>query len=185
MEDNERLLTIKEYATKVKCTPQAVYKRLSTGLKDYVVELNGKKYIKVEALAEFNQEESIKPLNPGVEQLSQPFSTFLNPEVEELKKAVDNLRADKEAEIERLREEVSYFKRQFEEEKEARSKVEEERRQIEEERRQLFNVNVMLNNKLMMLEDNQEKSEEDSSIIEDSAPIEKEKIGFLKRFFNK
>lgn len=46
------LLTVKEYAEAVGVSQQAVYQRLHKGLSSFVVEVNGQKFIKRQALAE-------------------------------------------------------------------------------------------------------------------------------------
>lgn len=53
MKDKE-LLTIKEFAEAAGVSSQAVYQRLSKSLQPYVVELNGKKHLKREALELFD-----------------------------------------------------------------------------------------------------------------------------------
>lgn len=63
MEENMELITVKEYAKAAGVTEQAVYKRLrapKSDLQQFVVEQNGKKYIKAEAL------ESIVPKQTAV-----------------------------------------------------------------------------------------------------------------------
>lgn len=51
-------LTIKEVAEKVGVSYQAVYKRLNSTLKDYVVKVEGRKLLKPEVLNEFNLTQS-------------------------------------------------------------------------------------------------------------------------------
>ena len=66
MKDKE-LLTIKEFAEAAGVSSQAVYQRLTKSLQSYVVELNGKKHLKREALALFDGTEA-KAENKEVEQ---------------------------------------------------------------------------------------------------------------------
>lgn len=66
MKDNE-LLTIKQFAEAAGVSSQAVYQRLTKSLQPYVVELNGKKHLKREALALFDGAEE-KAENKAVEQ---------------------------------------------------------------------------------------------------------------------
>lgn len=66
MKDKE-LLTIKEFAKSAGVSSQAVYQRLTKSLQPYVVELNGKKHLKREALALFDGAEA-KAENNEVEQ---------------------------------------------------------------------------------------------------------------------
>lgn len=66
MKDKE-LLTIKEFAESAGVSSQAVYQRLTKSLQPYVVELNGKKHLKREALSLFDGAE-VKAENKEVEQ---------------------------------------------------------------------------------------------------------------------
>ena len=47
-----KLYTIKEFANKNNVTCQAIYKKLATSLKPYLVEVDGRKYIKSESFDE-------------------------------------------------------------------------------------------------------------------------------------
>lgn len=66
MKDKE-LLTIKEFAEAAGVSSQAVYQRLNKSLQGYVVEVDGKKHLKKEALELFEGAEQ-KPENKAVEQ---------------------------------------------------------------------------------------------------------------------
>lgn len=66
MKDKE-LLTIKEFAEAARVSSQAVYQRLTKTLQPYVVEVNGKKHLKREALELFDGAEQ-KAENKAVEQ---------------------------------------------------------------------------------------------------------------------
>lgn len=66
MKDKE-LLTIKEFAEAAGVSSQAVYQRLTKTLQPYVVEVNGKKHLKREALELFDGAEQ-KAENKAVEQ---------------------------------------------------------------------------------------------------------------------
>lgn len=66
MKDKE-LLTIKEFAEAAGVSSQAVYQRLTKTLQPYVVEVNGKKHLKKEALELFVSTEQ-KAENKDVEQ---------------------------------------------------------------------------------------------------------------------
>lgn len=60
MADKE-LLTVKEYADVAGVTQQAVYQRLNKGLAKFLVEVEGQKYIKVEALSELETKADQQP----------------------------------------------------------------------------------------------------------------------------
>lgn len=66
MKDKE-LLTIKEFAEAAGVSSQAVYQRLTKSLQGYVVEVDGKKHLKREALGLFDGAEQ-KQENKAVEQ---------------------------------------------------------------------------------------------------------------------
>ena len=73
-------MTLKECAASLGVSVQAVYKRLNKGLSKFVVEVEGQKYIKVEALSE---------LEPKVE---QPVEQPKQPQVEsDVSKLIDTL----------------------------------------------------------------------------------------------
>lgn len=57
----KELLTVKEYAEAAGVTQQAVYKRLNKGLAKFVVEVEGQKYIKAEALSELEPKADQQP----------------------------------------------------------------------------------------------------------------------------
>lgn len=73
---NENLLTVSEYADAVGISKQAVYKKLNKSLKQFVVELNGKKYIDK---AVFGDNE-----NQKLKEVEQPLNQQLNNEIQPL-----------------------------------------------------------------------------------------------------
>lgn len=81
--ENE-LLTVLEYAEIKNVSVQSVYKRLKTGLKEYCVEIDGKKYIKRSAL-----ERNAEPPEPN-----QP-KTYSEDYVQQLLERIEGLEADK------------------------------------------------------------------------------------------
>lgn len=90
----QKYLTIQEYADLKGVTYQSAHKRLKTGLKDFVVEVEGKKLLKYEVL----KAEGIQPkIKPGLKN----NTTVENSETEILRAEIDRLRA----EISDLREE--------------------------------------------------------------------------------
>lgn len=68
----EDLLTIKEFAEAAGVTQQALYQRLNKSLQGYVVEVNGKKHLKRDALSIFS-----KPLQQQEENRAEPDSTHI------------------------------------------------------------------------------------------------------------
>ena len=49
--NEKEYITIKEYATAKNISVQAVYKQLTTKLKDFLIEVEGRKYLKIEVLS--------------------------------------------------------------------------------------------------------------------------------------
>lgn len=49
---NRDILSIKEFAKIAQVTSQSIYQRLDTSLQDYLVNIKGHKYLKVQALKE-------------------------------------------------------------------------------------------------------------------------------------
>lgn len=66
---NKEYLSISEFAEKAGVSPQAIYKRLSTDLKEFATELNGHKVLKIEALRLFNIKEEKQPVNNELQQV--------------------------------------------------------------------------------------------------------------------
>lgn len=68
--NDEEFLSVAEFALARGVSKQAVYQQLNKGLKDFVQVLNGKKYIRREALSAFG--------SSGFNQVEQAFSSELN-----------------------------------------------------------------------------------------------------------
>lgn len=67
--NEKEYITIKEYATAKNITVQAVYKQLTTRLKDYLIEVEGRKYLKIEVL-------SVEDDNQVDNQVDNEFNDF-------------------------------------------------------------------------------------------------------------
>lgn len=106
MEDQERLLTVNEFAKLTDKSRQAVYQQMSTCLKEYVKERQGHKYIEIRALKElYNMDidkalqsmTSVKFVKPDKEKVSMTnvkFDKFVkdsDKEIKELKEQVKTL----------------------------------------------------------------------------------------------
>ena len=88
--ENE-LLTVLEYAEMKNVSVQSVYKRLKTGLKEYCVEIDGKKYIKRSAL-----EQSAEQPEPKKEpDYSEDYVQSLLARIEGLEADKADLKAEK------------------------------------------------------------------------------------------
>ena len=89
MED--ALLTVKEYAKIKNVTVQSVYKRLNAGLKEYAVEIDGKKYIKRSVLDMPEAEETMREQQPE----QQEVKTYTEEYVQLLLERIEDLKQDK------------------------------------------------------------------------------------------
>lgn len=90
MTDKE-LLTVKEYSEIAGVTQQAVYKRLNKGLAKYVVEIEGQKFIKAEAVAKFNTKAEPKPKAPEQPQVEQPQPSDVSKLLDTLNQTIELL----------------------------------------------------------------------------------------------
>ena len=91
----KQYLSISEFAEIKGITPQAVYKQLNNKLKDFLIEVESKKYIKIEALSEselkkvdklFNNE-----FNNNSQEFNNPFQPFFEKQIEEKDKQIESL----------------------------------------------------------------------------------------------
>lgn len=100
------LLTVLEYAEMKNVSVQSVYKRLKTGLKEYCVEIDGKKYIKRSAL-----EQSAEQPEPKKEpDYSEDYVQSLLEKIEDLKadkKRLEQKNDEKDAQIKEITERLT------------------------------------------------------------------------------
>lgn len=75
---NENYITVSQYAAAKGITKQAVYKRLNNSLKQFLIVVDGKKYIDRAALGE----EEKQKLNEVEQPLEQPFNNHFQPLLE-------------------------------------------------------------------------------------------------------
>lgn len=106
---DKQYLSILEYAKIKGITPQAVYKQLNNKLKDFLIEVESKKYIKIEALSESELKEVEQQLNNEFNNSCQEFNNqiqpFLERQIEEKDKQIERLFqqiAEKDKQIESL-----------------------------------------------------------------------------------
>jgi len=109
--DNTKYYTVKEFAELNGTTQQAVYKRLNSTLKEYVIIANGKKYIKANALNDLAQKhafsaEEYQPFN----NVEQQFNNTLNDTIETLKEQLE----EKDKQIELLQHTLNDYIKQSE-----------------------------------------------------------------------
>ena len=88
-------LSISEFAEIKGITPQAVYKQLNNKLKDFLIEVESKKYIKIEALSESELKKVEKLFNNEFNNNSQEFNNLFQPffekQIEEKDKQIESL----------------------------------------------------------------------------------------------
>lgn len=84
------LLTIKEYADIKGVSVQSVYKRVKAGLKDYCVEIDGKKYIRAEVLEQPEPEQQRE-----TDEQPEPEKVYTADYVELLLEQIADLKAEK------------------------------------------------------------------------------------------
>ena len=58
---NEELLSVSDFSKKLNISVQAVYKQLNGKLKPYLIVVNGKKMLQIQALQVFRNDEDIQP----------------------------------------------------------------------------------------------------------------------------
>lgn len=107
-------IAVKDYATAKGISIQAVYKQMKKKLKPYVIYIEGKKYLKIEALnhsteelneystnsTELNQNSTV--LNEHSTELNQPFQPELNTIKPDFQPLLESQIAEKDKQIESL-----------------------------------------------------------------------------------
>lgn len=89
--NKENLLSVSEYAAAVGISKQAVYKRLNNKLKDFVKEVEGKKYIDKAALSEEQAARLNNVEQPFEQPLNNQIQPFLQSQIEEKDKTIASL----------------------------------------------------------------------------------------------
>lgn len=105
--ENQHLLTISQFAEIVGTSKQAVYKRLNNSLKEFLIVVDGKKYIDRAVLTEEQKQKVEQLFNPKVEQIEQPFNPNFQPLLE---KQIE----EKDKQIERLFQQIEEKDKQIE-----------------------------------------------------------------------
>ena len=90
----DNLLTVAEYADAKRITKQAVYKQLNNRLKEFLVVVDGKKYIDKAALGNSQKTDSTEVKQDSTE-VEQPFNNQIQPwlqaQIEEKDKTIESL----------------------------------------------------------------------------------------------
>ena len=98
MSKKEELLSIKQVATIVGVSQQAVYKQLNNKLKDYVVEVEGTKKLRREALEEVYNKAVEQKLNNNDSTVEQP----IQPEIKIVLETLQQQLKEKDEQIRNL-----------------------------------------------------------------------------------
>lgn len=88
---DKEYLSISEFAEAAGVSPQAIYKRLSTDLKEYATELNSRKVLKAEALQLFNIKEEKQPVNNELQQVVDLLKEQLKAKDEQIQRLQSSL----------------------------------------------------------------------------------------------
>jgi hypothetical protein len=93
--EKKELLTIAEFAAAIQQTKQAVYKQLNNKLKDFVVIVDDKKFIKIQALEQYENQQVEQQLNKKSQQVEQQLNnqilTLLESQIEEKDRQIETL----------------------------------------------------------------------------------------------
>lgn len=88
---NENYLTVAEYAAAKHITKQAVYKQLNKGLKQFLVVVDGQKFIDKAALGDSVETELNKGEQPFEQPLNNQIQPFLQAQIEEKDRTIERL----------------------------------------------------------------------------------------------
>ena len=88
---NENYLTVAEYAAAKHITKQAVYKQLNKGLKQFLVVVDGQKFIDKAALGDSVETELNKGEQPFEQPLNNQIQPFLQAQIEEKNRTIERL----------------------------------------------------------------------------------------------
>ena len=99
---NEGLLTIKEVAQRVGVSTQAIYQRLDKDLKEYLQVVDGKKFLKIEALEAFSKSPLQAPCQEVEKGADKEFASSLQAVIDTLREQL----AQKDKQIEGLQGEL-------------------------------------------------------------------------------
>ena len=88
---NENYLTVAEYAAAKHITKQAVYKQLNKGLKQFLVVVDGQKFIDKAALGDSVETELNKGEQPFEQPLNNQIQPFLQAQLEEKDRTIERL----------------------------------------------------------------------------------------------
>jgi predicted phage tail protein len=111
--ENNRLLSIKEFAKLSGKSKQAIYKQLNNRLNQYVQLVDNQKMLEYRALSEIygvEVEQNSQPIQPKLNNLVNQNSTDFQPIIEVLQVTIDTLQSQlevKDQQIEKLQQELA------------------------------------------------------------------------------
>jgi DNA-binding protein Fis len=88
---NENFITVSEFAAARGITKQAVYKQLNKSLKEFLKEVDGKKYIDIAALTEWEKERLTTVKQPFKQPFNNESQLFWQKQIEEKDKVIESL----------------------------------------------------------------------------------------------
>ena len=108
----EKLYSIREVALKQGISQQAVYKKLNSTLKEFVIEKDGQKYIKSAYLDTIEPKTEVdNPLStveqPSIKPVEQPFNNSCQPSLNEVLSILQQQLIEKDKQIALLQDELS------------------------------------------------------------------------------
>lgn len=103
--NTDKLITVSEYAAAKGISKQAVYKQLNAKLKEYLVEVDGKKYLKISVLSAAEADR----LNEVEQPIEQPFN---QPSTNSIQPILEAQLAEKDKTIESLLKQIEKLQEQ-------------------------------------------------------------------------
>lgn len=88
---NDNYITISQYAEIKGISKQAVYKQLNTKLQPFLIEVENKKFLKIEVLTAEEREKLNEVEQPNEQPFNNQFQPFLQAQIEEKDKLIQNL----------------------------------------------------------------------------------------------
>lgn len=185
--DKKEYLTIAEYAEIRSISKQAVYKSLSTKLKPYVIEVDGRKCLKKEVLG-LSVDQPIKQSK----QVEQQVETPINPSTSMIDFLMEQIK-EKDKQIESLQNDVRESRIHIQEQSNKLAELLEQSNQLQQNNQMLIKmlgegnpenketIEVSINEDDNNI-NNTEEIIDDNEIIEEEQKIEKKK-GFLSWLF--
>lgn len=174
---NNELLTVEQFAKETRRTKSAIYQRLKTSLKDYIVIKGGKRYIKRAALSLLNTDAD--ELQDNTEEVKENTEEDRQIEAEVKDENKDDYRA-LQGELVKTCKDIEYLQKELEREREANEEL---KRQLNEARATIQRKDEQLEAqaaRLLSITENQQELLRNSQLLQAQAQT---KRGFFARLF--